>query len=257
MTTIAILGAGVMASALTVPLADNGHDVRLVGTHLDRDIIDTVRATGVHPGLQRKLPSSVRPYQLEQADAAFDRAEIVVSGVNSLGVAWAGQRLAELQATHPQLGHSQQGEVAPGVEEDHGGTQLAPGPGDHLMVGGAGDHVGVGHHQVARRHRETAAEQQAATALALDLDGGREGAVESGEETWTHSLASLPGWTPDPVFPRTAAGGAGARDAPGCPHGGGPALRGARPRRKADEPRGAGTAATSWPAASRACSGAI
>jgi glycerol-3-phosphate dehydrogenase (NAD(P)+) len=96
MTTIAILGAGVMASALTVPLADNGHDVRLVGTHLDRDIIDTVRATGVHPGLRRKLPSSVRPYQLEQADAAFDGAEIVVSGVNSLGVAWAGQRLASL-----------------------------------------------------------------------------------------------------------------------------------------------------------------
>jgi glycerol-3-phosphate dehydrogenase (NAD(P)+) len=96
MTTIAILGAGVMASALTVPLADNGHDVRLVGTHLDRDIIDTVRATGVHPDLRRKLPSSVRPYQLEQADAAFDRAEIVVSGVNSLGVAWAGQRLAGL-----------------------------------------------------------------------------------------------------------------------------------------------------------------
>ena len=96
MTTIAILGAGVMASALTVPLAENGHDIRLVGTHLDRDIIDTVQATGVHPGLQRRLPSSVRPYQVEQLDAAFDGAEIVVSGVNSLGVAWAGQRLAGL-----------------------------------------------------------------------------------------------------------------------------------------------------------------
>jgi glycerol-3-phosphate dehydrogenase (NAD(P)+) len=96
MTTIAILGSGVMASALTVPLAENGHDIRLVGTHLDRDIIDRVQATGVHPGLGRKLPSSVRPYQLEQIDAAFDGAEIVMSGVNSLGVAWAGQRLAGL-----------------------------------------------------------------------------------------------------------------------------------------------------------------
>ena len=87
MTTIAILGAGVMASALTAPLAENGHDIRLVGTHLDRDIIDRIQATGVHPGLGRKLSSSVRPYQVEQADAAFDGAEIVVSGVNSLGVA--------------------------------------------------------------------------------------------------------------------------------------------------------------------------
>jgi glycerol-3-phosphate dehydrogenase (NAD(P)+) len=96
MTTIAILGSGVMASALTVPLAENGHDIRLVGTHLDRDIIDAVRASGVHPGLRRKLPAPVRPYQVEQIDAAFDGAEIVVSGVSSLGIAWAGQRLARL-----------------------------------------------------------------------------------------------------------------------------------------------------------------
>jgi glycerol-3-phosphate dehydrogenase (NAD(P)+) len=96
MTTIAILGSGVMASALTVPLAENGHDIRLVGTHLDRDIIDAVRASGVHPGLRRKLPAPVRPYQVEQIDAAFDGAEIVMSGVSSLGVAWAGQRLAGL-----------------------------------------------------------------------------------------------------------------------------------------------------------------
>jgi glycerol-3-phosphate dehydrogenase (NAD(P)+) len=96
MGTIAILGSGVMGSALTFPLADNGHDIRLVGTHLDRDIIDSVRASGVHPGLQRKLPESVRPYQVEEIEAAFDGAEVIVSGVNSFGVRWAGQRLAAL-----------------------------------------------------------------------------------------------------------------------------------------------------------------
>ena len=96
MTTIAILGAGVMASALTFPLADNGHDVRLVGTHLDAEIVDRVRATGVHPGLGRRLPEPVRAYQLEQIEAAFDGAEVVMSGVNSFGVGWAGQRIAPL-----------------------------------------------------------------------------------------------------------------------------------------------------------------
>jgi glycerol-3-phosphate dehydrogenase (NAD(P)+) len=94
MTAIAILGSGVMGSALSVPLADNGHDVRLVGTHLDRDIIESVRSTGVHPGLKRKLPESVRPYQLEGIDEAFEGVEIVLSGVNSFGVHWAGQQLA-------------------------------------------------------------------------------------------------------------------------------------------------------------------
>ncbi len=94
MTAIAILGSGIMGSALSVPLADNGHDVRLVGTHLDRDIIEGVRTTGVHPGLKLKLPESVRPYQLESLDEALDGAEIVLSGVNSFGVSWAGQQLA-------------------------------------------------------------------------------------------------------------------------------------------------------------------
>jgi glycerol-3-phosphate dehydrogenase (NAD(P)+) len=96
MSTVVILGSGVMGSALAVPLADNGHDVRLVGTHLDREIIDSVRATGVHPGLRRKLPSTVRPYQLEELEAAFADAEVVLSGVNSVGVGWAGERLAPL-----------------------------------------------------------------------------------------------------------------------------------------------------------------
>jgi glycerol-3-phosphate dehydrogenase (NAD(P)+) len=95
-TAIVILGSGVMGSALTFPLADNGHDVRLVGTHLDRDIIDSVRATGVHPGLNRKVPESVRAHQLEEIKTAFDGAEVVVSGVNSFGVRWAGQQLAPL-----------------------------------------------------------------------------------------------------------------------------------------------------------------
>src|SRR3979490_606896 len=96
MTSVVILGSGVMGSALAVPLADNGHDVRLVGTHLDREIIDAIRATGVHPGLDRELPASVRAYQLEEVEAAFADAEIVLSGVNSVGVEWAGERLAEL-----------------------------------------------------------------------------------------------------------------------------------------------------------------
>ncbi len=96
MSIVVILGSGVMGSAMAVPLADNGHDVRLVGTFLDREIIDAIRATGVHPKLGRALPASVRAYQLEEADAAFAEAEIVVSGVNSVGVEWAGERLAEL-----------------------------------------------------------------------------------------------------------------------------------------------------------------
>lgn len=96
MTAVAILGSGVMGSALAVPLADNGHEVRLVGTHLDREIIDSVKASGVHPGLDEPLPSSIGAYQLEEAPDAFAGAEIVLSGVNSFGVRWASEQLVRL-----------------------------------------------------------------------------------------------------------------------------------------------------------------
>lgn len=96
MTRVSILGAGVMGTALAFPLSDNGHEVRLIGTHLDGDIIESINETGEHPGLDSKIPKSVRAYQLEKAEEAFEDAEIVLSGVNSFGVRWAGEQLASL-----------------------------------------------------------------------------------------------------------------------------------------------------------------
>lgn len=96
MAKVAILGAGIMASALTFPLAENGHEVHLVGTHLDRDIIDSIQKTGRHPGLDLQMNPSVQAYQLEDADQAFAGADVAMSGVNSFGVHWAGQQLATL-----------------------------------------------------------------------------------------------------------------------------------------------------------------
>ncbi len=96
MTTVSVLGAGIMASALAFPLADNGHEVRLVGTHLDRDIVDSIKETGVHPSLDLEVPEGVRAFQLEEAEEAFDGAEVAMSGVNSFGVRWAGKRFASL-----------------------------------------------------------------------------------------------------------------------------------------------------------------
>jgi glycerol-3-phosphate dehydrogenase (NAD(P)+) len=91
MTAVSILGSGIMATALSFPLSDNGHEVRLVGTHLDREIIDSIQRTGVHPNLHLKVPEGVRAYQREEAKRAFEDAQIAMSGVNSFGVRWAGE----------------------------------------------------------------------------------------------------------------------------------------------------------------------
>ena len=49
MSVITIVVAGMMGSALAFPAVENGNEVRLVGTHLDREIIDECRASGKHP----------------------------------------------------------------------------------------------------------------------------------------------------------------------------------------------------------------
>ena len=48
MATIVIIGAGMMGSAMSVPASDNGHTVRIVGTPLDREIIDHARTEHMH-----------------------------------------------------------------------------------------------------------------------------------------------------------------------------------------------------------------
>ena len=93
MAKILVLGAGVMGTAITVPLADNGHDVRLVGTHLDTDIIEEIHESHRHPRLRSRVPESVKPYTLQQLEQGFEDIDLVIIGVNSLGVQWAAEVL--------------------------------------------------------------------------------------------------------------------------------------------------------------------
>ena len=58
--TITIIGAGMMGSALAFPAAENGHDVRIVGTCLDYEIIDGCIRTGKHEKFCRPFPENVK-----------------------------------------------------------------------------------------------------------------------------------------------------------------------------------------------------
>jgi len=88
MSIITIVGAGMMGSAMSFPARDNGHEVRLVGTPLDRDIIDHAIATGDHLTLKRRLPDGVKFYQFEEFQEALQGAELLIGGVSSFGVDW-------------------------------------------------------------------------------------------------------------------------------------------------------------------------
>ena len=99
MAVITIVGSGMMGSALAFPARENGHEVRLVGTHLDREIIDTCRKTDRHPKFTKDFPAGVKYYQIEEVDEALEGADLVIGGVSSFGVEWFGNyvlpRIAE------------------------------------------------------------------------------------------------------------------------------------------------------------------
>lgn len=94
MEKIAILGAGVMGTAVAWPLADNGYAVNLIGTHLDADIILRCKNDRLHPRLKRTIPDAVTPFYMTELEQGLQDVSFIVSGVNSKGVRWIGEKLA-------------------------------------------------------------------------------------------------------------------------------------------------------------------
>ena len=100
MARIAVLGAGMMGSALCVPLTDGGHEVRLVGTCLDDHIVSSLKRGHAHPTLGVVLPAGVRAFESSELQRAAADADVLVVGVSSAGVCWAGEQLSPLVRPH-------------------------------------------------------------------------------------------------------------------------------------------------------------
>lgn len=88
MAIVTIIGSGMMGSALAFPARENGNEVRLVGTHLDREIIDTCLKTNRHPKFKTDFPSGVKFYQIEDMETAIKDADMIIGGISSFGVDW-------------------------------------------------------------------------------------------------------------------------------------------------------------------------
>ena len=88
MSVITFVCAGQMNSAITFPAFANGHEVRLVGSPLNRDIIDGLRKDNYHITLKRKLHEGIRYYQIEELEEALDGADLILGGVSSFGLDW-------------------------------------------------------------------------------------------------------------------------------------------------------------------------
>ena len=93
MAIVTIIGAGMMGSALGFPARENGNEVRIVGTHLDREIIDGCRSTGRHPKFDKDFPEGISFYQIEEVGEALKDTDAVIGGVSSFGVDWFGEKI--------------------------------------------------------------------------------------------------------------------------------------------------------------------
>ncbi len=93
MAIVTIIGAGMMGSALAFPAGENGHEVRLVGTPLDREIIETSIRTNRHPKLEKDFPAGVKYYQVEDMQKAISGSDMIIGGVSSFGVDWFGENV--------------------------------------------------------------------------------------------------------------------------------------------------------------------
>lgn len=88
MSIITFVCAGQMNSAITFPAFENGHEVRLVGSPLDREIIERLKKDNYHITLKRTLYDGIKYYQIEELAEALEGAELVLGGVSSFGLDW-------------------------------------------------------------------------------------------------------------------------------------------------------------------------
>lgn len=85
---ITIIGSGMMGSALAFPARENGNEVNIVGTYLDRKIIENCLENNRHLKFDRDFPEGIKFYQIEDLGKALENTDFIICGVSSFGVDW-------------------------------------------------------------------------------------------------------------------------------------------------------------------------
>ena len=98
MSKIIIIGAGAMGSAFALPCIDNKHDVNIVGTHLENDFIDSLKAKeNFHPGLNVKLDKKIKIHKFDNFNNLLNNsADLIVLGISSKGIEWVSEQLSKI-----------------------------------------------------------------------------------------------------------------------------------------------------------------
>jgi glycerol-3-phosphate dehydrogenase (NAD(P)+) len=122
MTSVIILGAGVMGTSFGLPLSDRDMQVRLVGTHLDRELVEGMKQNRRHAKLNAPIGENISIFDDREMDQAFaEPADLVVVGISTPGVDWAVEKLlAHMQGTPPIV------MLTKGIAEGPDGIEILP-----------------------------------------------------------------------------------------------------------------------------------
>jgi|TARA_B110000967_G_C18830173_1_gene533638 glycerol-3-phosphate dehydrogenase (NAD(P)+) len=97
MSKIIIIGAGAMGSAFSVPCIENKNEVTLVGTHLEDNLIETIKLkNNFHPVLNTSLPKSLKIEKFEKLKNILDNGvDVIVCGISSVGIEWFVEQISK------------------------------------------------------------------------------------------------------------------------------------------------------------------
>ncbi len=97
MSKILIIGAGAMGTAFAVPCSDNDHEVTVLGTHLEDDVIKKIKDTHIHPTLKTKLSNKINfTFFNDNKKIINSGFDLIVLGMSSKGIEWAAEQLSKI-----------------------------------------------------------------------------------------------------------------------------------------------------------------
>ena len=86
-----------MGSAFCVPCADNSHEVYLVGSFLEDELIDEInKLNNFHPILKCQLPKKINIIKFSEFNKDINKdIDLLVVGVSSKGIDWIGEEISK------------------------------------------------------------------------------------------------------------------------------------------------------------------
>jgi len=86
-----------MGAAFTVPCLDNNNEVTLVGTHLENELIISIKKNkNLHPSLKINLPSKLNIERFENLKSIMEKGvDVIVAAISSVGISWFADEISK------------------------------------------------------------------------------------------------------------------------------------------------------------------